>query len=363
MSDEKTEDASEQKLEKAHEDGNFPKSQEFCSAFVFGAVLLTVISCGPLMLDQFRVLISTALAFGSSLLTMEELWSRIGTIYLTALWLLIPVSVVGVVAGTVGMIAQIGFHVSFKPLAPKFDNISPVKGIKKIFSVKAVLELLQMMVRACIIGAVGWWLIRGAITLFSGAAYQTVPVIGEIAWRLMTRLMEFSLLCFVVMSGGDYAIQRWQFMKSQRMSKDEVKREYKESEGDPMLKGERMRLARENAQNAKPGPSLDHAKAILANPTHYAVAIAYEPGTYDVPVVVARGADLEAKEIRELATLAGIPIFINPPLARALYKTPLNMPIPREYFAVIAALLCWLQTIEKLKQSQVGIAPVPGSLG
>ena len=360
MSDEKTEDASEQKLEKAHEEGNFPKSQEFCSAFIFGAVLLTVVASGSLMLDQFRVLVSAALAFGSSPLNMEELWSKIGTIYLTALWLLLPVTVVAMVAGTVGMVAQIGFQVSFKPLTPKFDNISPVKGIKKIFSLKAVFELLQMMVRACIIGAVGWWLIRGAITLFSGAAYQTLPVIGEIAWRLMTRLMEFSLLCFMVMSGGDYAIQRWQFMKGQRMSKDEVKREYKESEGDPMLKGERMRQAREDAQNA--GPGLSHAKAILANPTHYAVAIGYEPGIYDVPVVVARGVDVQAKEIREQAALFGIPIFVNPPLARALYKTPVNRPIPREYFGVIAALLSWLQTIEKLKQSQVGIAPGYGSL-
>ena len=360
MSDEKTEEASEQKLEKANEEGNFPKSQEFCSAFIFGVVLLTVVGYGPLILDQFRVLISVALAFGTSPLSMEELWSKIGTIYLATLWLLLPVTLVAVVAGTVGMVAQIGFHVSFKPLTPKFDNISPVKGIKKVFSVKAVLELLQMMVRACIIGAVSWWLIRGAITLFSGAAYQTIPVIGEIAWRLMTRLMEFSLLCFIVMSGGDYAIQRWQFMKGQRMSKDEVKREYKESEGDPMLKSERMRQAREDAQNARSG--LGHAKAILANPTHYAVAIAYEPGIYDVPVVVARGADLDALEIRKQATLAGIPVFINPPLARALYKTPLNMPIPREFFGVIAALLSWLQTIEKLKESQVGVAPVRGSL-
>lgn len=362
MADEKTEEPSERKIEKAHEDGNFPKSQEFCSALIFAAVLMMLSGGGAMLLDQFRVLIRLGLDFGTNDFSIEEIWVRIGVIYTSALWLIIPVTIVAGVAGIIGMVAQVGFKVSFKPLTPNIENISPVKGIKKIFSIKAVLELLQMMIRAIIIGAVAWQLIRGAITLFAGAGYQTVAVIGTVAWNLVFRLLQFSLLCFLIMSGADYAIQRWQFMKGQRMSKDEVKREYKESEGDPMIKSARMQMARENAQNApRQSPGVQHAKVILTNPTHYAVAIAYEPGIYDVPVVVARGADEDARVIREQAAALGIPIFSNPPLTRALYRTAVNSPIPKEFYIVVAAVLVWLKRLEKLDGARSALQPDPGS--
>jgi len=356
MADEKTEEATDQKLEKAHEDGSFPKSTEFCSAIVFAMVLLTLIGGGSMLFDQLRVLIRVGLEFNSRDLSMEELWVKMGVIYTAALWLIVPITLVSAVAGVIGMVAQVGFQVSFKPVEPKLENISPVKGIKKIFSMKSVLELGQMMIRAIVIGAVAYWLIRGAISLFAGVAYQSLPVVGSTAWHLISRLLEFSLLCFLIMSGCDYAIQRWQFMKDQRMSKDEVKREYKESEGDPLIKSERVRLGRENAQGGGGGGGgLEHAKVILTNPTHYAVAVAYEPGQYDVPIVVARGADEDAKDIRERAAILGIPIFSNPPLARALYKVDVDGQVPREFFEVIAAILAWLNRINQLNGSRIGM--------
>lgn len=358
MADEKTEEPTEQKLEKAREDGNFPKSQEFASSVVFCLVLMTCMFGANQFFDRLRVLIQMALRFDATSMSQEALAVKVGIVYSSALWLVIPIALVAVVAGLIGMIAQIGFHVSFKPIEPKFENLDPVKGFKKIFSIKSVLELLQMLVRGVVISAVAWWLIKGALGLFTGAAYQTLPVIGETAWYSITRLLQFAGLCFFLMSGVDYAIQRWQYMKDQRMSKDEIKREYKESEGDPLLKSVRMQLARENAQSG-PSPRLEHAKAILTNPTHFAVAIAYEPGLYNVPVIVARGADLEAKQIRERAQVLGIPIFSNPPLARALYKLPLSSSIPKEYFGVIAALLVWLQRVETLNSSRIGIPSRP----
>ncbi|MES2831681.1 MAG: EscU/YscU/HrcU family type III secretion system export apparatus switch protein [Pseudomonadota bacterium] len=360
MADEKTEDATDQKLEKANEEGNFPKSTEFCSAIVFALVLLTLIGGGSLLFDQLRVLIRVGLEFNAQNLSMDELWVKMGVIYTAALWLIVPITLVSAVAGIIGMVAQVGFQVSFKPVEPKLENISPVKGIKKIFSMKSVLELGQMLIRAIIIGAVAYWLIRGAISLFAGVAYQSLPVIGSTAWHLISRLLEFSLLCFFIMSGCDYAIQRWQFMKDQRMSKDEVKREYKESEGDPLIKSERVRLGRENAQGGGGGGGggLEHAKVILTNPTHYAVAVAYEPGQYDVPIVVARGADDDAKDIRERAAILGIPIFSNPPLARALYKVDVDGQVPKEFFEVLAAILAWLNRINQLNQSRVGMPAV-----
>lgn len=362
MSDEKTEEPTEQKLEKAREEGNFPKSQEFASAIVFIFVLMTCLFGGSFLFDRLRVLIRLGLDFDASRLSHEALLVKAGIVYNSAIWLLVPIALVSVVAGLIGMLAQIGFHVSFKPIEPKFENLDPVKGFKKIFSMKSLLELAQMLVRGIVIGAVAWWLIKGALGLFSGAAYQTLPVIGNTAWYLVTRLLQFAGLCFFLMSGVDYAIQRWQYIKGQRMSKDEIKREFKESEGDPLIKSARMQIARDNAQSG-PSPRLDHAKVILTNPTHFAVAIAYEPGQYNVPVIVARGADLEAKAIRDQAQVLGIPIFSNSPLARALYKLPLSGAVPREYFGVIASVLLWLQRVDALNNSRIGIAPSLDSHG
>lgn len=345
MSDEKTEEPTEQKLEKAREQGNFPKSQELASAVVFGVVLMTCVFGSSYFIDRFRVLIRLGLDFDASRFTDEALLVKAGIVYESAFWLIVPIALVSAVAGMVGMLCQIGFHISFKPIEPKFENLNPINGVKKIFSIKSLLELGQMIVRGAIIGAVGWWLIKSAIRLFAGAAYQPLPLIGETAWHLITRLLEVASVCFIVMAGIDYGIQRWHYIKGQRMSKDEIKREYKESEGDPLIKSVRTQIARENAQSG-PAPQLSHAKVILTNPTHYAVAIAYEPGRYNVPVIVARGADSDAQKIRDQAQVLGIPIFSNPPLARALYKLPLSGAVPRQYFEVIAAILIWLQRVE-----------------
>lgn len=362
MADEKTEEPSSQKLEKAHEEGNFPKTAEFSSALVFASVLLTLMGGGGLFLDQFRLLISLAVEIPPSGTSTHELWLKIGTIFDIFLWLIVPICLIAAVAGTVGMVAQVGIQVSFKPLSLKLENISPVTGIKKAFSLRSVLELLQMMVRAMVIGAVAWWLIRAAISLFAGAGYQTLPVLGEITWKLVAKLLQSALLCLLIMSGADYAVQRWHFIKGQRMSKDEVKREYEESEGDPIIKTARTELAREAAESGPRGggrgAGVESARVILTNPTHYAVALAYEPGVYDVPVVVARGADDEAREIREQAGALGIPIFSNPPLTRALYLTPVNSTIPREFYGVIAAVLVWLQKIDQVGEAPG--APPPG---
>jgi len=358
MSEEKTEDATDRKLEKAHEEGTFPKSPEFCGAVIFALVLMTLVGGGSYLFDQLRVLVRVGLDFGVQDLTLPDLWVKMGAIYTAALWLVVPITLVSVVAGIVGMVVQVGFQVSFTPLGPKFENISPVSGIKKIFSMKSIFELAQMTVRAVVIGAVAYWLIRGAISLFAGIAYQSLPVIGAMAWHLITRLLEFSLLCFFIMSAFDYAIQRWQFLKDQRMSKDEVKREYKESEGDPLIKSERIQLAREFAREPQPkGGGVQHANVILTNPTHYAVAIAYQPGIYDLPTIVASGEDDDAKFIRDQATMLGIPVFSNPPLARALYKIEVDQQVPREFFEVLAAVLAWVDRVNQLNGSRVGMPP------
>jgi type III secretion protein U len=155
-------------------------------------------------------------------------------------------------------------------------------------------------------------------------------------------VLAVALLLFLVLGPVDYAIQRWQFMKEQRMSKDEVRREYKEQEGDPHVKGERQQLARELSQS-DPAERVAGANAVIVNPTHYAVAISYHPGSSGLPVVVAKGVDEAALHIRRCAELSGVPIFGNPPLARALFKVQTDGTIPEELFEAVAAVLRWVE--------------------
>lgn len=359
MAGEKTEEPTEQKLEKAREEGNFSKSQELSSAVVYGVVVMTLVGSGNFFMDQFRELIRVGLDFSPGSFSNDAILLKMHVVMTCAIWLMFPLALVAAAAGILGMVGQIGFHVSFKPVTPKFDNISPAKGIKKIFSIKSVMELLQMFVRASIIGLLSWWLIRSALSLFASAAYQPLQLLGATAWHLVTRLLELALLCFLILSAVDYALQRWQFMKGQRMSKDEVKREYKESEGDPIVKSARMQFGRELVNSSGSGGQ-KHAKVILTNPTHYAVAVAYDAIYCSVPTIIAKGADLEAKKIREEAAVLGIPIMSNPPLARALYKLPLNSPIPRQYFGVISAVLLWLDRIAILNDCQLEQSQEPG---
>ena len=186
--------------------------------------------------------------------------------------------------------------------------------------------------------------------------------IVDIAWRAILKLMGATTIVFLILGPVDYALQVWMFKRDQRMSKDEVKREYKESEGDPELKGKRKQLAREMA-NSAPQKRVPNSNVVVNNPTHYSVALKYEPGVTPLPIVVAKGHDAQALVIRELAAQHKVPMVTNPPLARALYKLPLDEPIPEELFDAVAAVLRWVRTVEQLSGGLGAVLPGPAPAG
>jgi len=155
-------------------------------------------------------------------------------------------------------------------------------------------------------------------------------------------------------------LQRWTFLRSQRMSKDEVKQEHRNADGDPHIKQERRKLAREMARGGnRAGPAvIARANAVVVNPTHYAVAIRYVPEEYPLPVVLAKGLDAEALQLRQAAMHYDVPIVANPPVARALHKIEVNAPIPEEMFEVVAAILRWVDSIGAHRASGAGAPAV-----
>jgi type III secretion protein U len=258
--------------------------------------------------------------------------------------LVLPVVAVAGLAAAGALVAQVGLQTSFKPLELKFDAINPASGLKRIFSLRSLIDLLKTVLKALLIGAV---LVRTGmllVPLMLGVVYQPVGGLADVAWGVLCKLFAVAGVLYAIVGMGDYAIQHWLFIRDHKMSKDEVKRENKDSEGDPHIKNERRRLGREFA-TAPPNESVANANVVVVNPTHYAVAVRYAPDEYPLPVVIAKGMDEAALQMRRDAQSAGVPIVGHPPVARALYKVELDEPIPDELFEAVAAILRWVDSL------------------
>ncbi|HEV3423842.1 MAG TPA: type III secretion system export apparatus subunit SctU [Paraburkholderia sp.] len=344
MADEKTEEPSEKKLRDARRDGETVKSPDLSFALLLIAASLGFAIAGPAMGEHLRAMLHLALDVRSVDKPAFDLRrALVGIASQAALLLFLPVGA-AVVTATVAVAAQVGFQVSLKPLEPKFSAINPASGLKRIFSVRSLVDLAKMLVKSAIIGAALWKALLALAPLVLGVAYEPVPDLIQISWSALCRLFAVGGVLYLVIGVADYAVQHWLFIRDHRMSKDDLKREHKDSEGDPHLKGKRKQVAREIVEG-NPDKKVASAQAVIVNPTHYAVAVRYMPGEYDLPRVVAKGVDADALEIRRMAMRHGVPIVGNPPLARALYLVPLDDAIPESCFKAVAAVLAWVEDL------------------
>ena len=345
MSSDKTEEPTDQKLRKAREKGQVAKSQDLSQAVSMLGVTIVLLLSADDTLARIHRLFDQAMNFGDGDLPLADLYERVAAMAAEAGFIVLPLVLVAAVFSVIGVMSQIGVLVSMEAVTPKVENLNPAEGIKKIVSAKSLMVLGQMILKAVVLGVVLWRVILVLLPLVTGAVYQSVPAIGAIAWVAVTKVLCIGLLLFLLLGPLDLAIQRWQFMKGQRMSKDDIKREYKDAEGDPQMKHQRERLAREIASGPDRKNAVAAASAVIVNPTHYAVAIRYDAQGSGLPIIVAKGFDDEALLIRRYAEAAGVPVFGNPPLARALFKVPLNEPVPEALFGAVAAVLRWVGAI------------------
>ena len=344
MSDDKTEEPTESKLRKAREEGQVAKSEDLTKAASLLGTLIALLAVSDMAAARLRRIVMLGLDFGDGNLPLIDLYRRIGSMSLEALLVFGPMVLAAALFAVLGAAGQIGIVVAMEAVAPKPESIDPAAGLKKLFSVKSLLTFVQMVFKAVTLGVVLWQLILALLPMISGAVYQSTSAIATIGWQAITRMLLIACGLFLVLGPVDYAIQRWQFMKGQRMSKDEIKRERKQQDGDPVIKQERKRLGREMA-TAAPRERVSAANLMVVNPTHYAVAIRYAPLEHPLPRVVAKGLDEHALELRRLAAEAAVPIVGNPPVARRLFKVDVDAPIPPELFETVAALLRWVDAI------------------
>jgi type III secretion protein U len=344
MSGEKTEEPTDTKLEKSREKGEIAKSADLTMAVSLLGVVVTLLMTSASALDHFRALLHLGLDIGVHDMPTNQMFTRIGAMAIEAAWIVVPLMLAAMVFALIGAVAHVGFFITMEPVVPKPEKVDPAAGLKRIFSPKSLLMFVQLLFKALVLGAVMWQVVVGLIPLISGSAYQSASGIGVIAWSAITKVLSMALLLFMVLGPLDFGLQRWLFMKDQRMSKDDIQRESKDQEGDPHLKGDRKALA-EEILNSDPHQAVAGANAVIVNPTHFAVAVRYRPEDGALPTIVAKGVDDEALRIRHAAEGLGVPVFTNPPLARALHKLPLQEAIPEELFEAVAAVLRWVDQV------------------
>lgn len=344
MSDDKTEEPTEHKLKTAREEGQVARSTDIVVAASMLAVVGTLLLSADATFNRLRAMLEIALQSSASDLALDTIYKRIATMALDGVMVIVPLAAAAAFGAVVGAVLHIGFGLSPKAVHLKLSAIDPVQGMKKVVSVKSLLTLMQMLLKAVILGVVMWCAIESLLPLIGAALFQSSGTISSLAWSATGKILLFASVLFAVLAPIDYAIERRHFMKGQRMSKDEVKREHKSQEGNPEVKGRRREMAQEFAEE-QPAQALKTADALIVNPTHYAVAVRYRVGEVGLPVVVVSAVDERALRLREQALALGVPIFAHPPLARALSRVPVGAAVPEELFEVVAVVLRWVDDI------------------
>ena len=346
MSGEKTEQPTPKRLRDIREKGQVAKSQDVPSA-------LTVLAVAVYFLAMASDMLSTLLDMGEIPMRLMNLpFDQALTMAATATFSC-ALQVAGPVVGMVMAVAlcanlmQVGVLFSAQAAMPKLENIHPDKWFKKVFSLKNLVEFLKNIVKVSVLGLTVYIIFTDYLPrLFripQGNIGDMWSLLGSAAWELVFT----AAAVFCVIAAIDWFFQKWQFNKQNMMSKDEVKREYKESEGDPLIKSKRKQLHQEMlAQNQL--SNVRKAKVLVTNPTHFAVALDYEKDRTPLPVILAKGQGILAQRMIEVAREEGIPIMRNVPLARSLFEQGTEQSyIPQDLIGPVAEVLRWVQSLNR----------------
>jgi len=345
MAEEKTEEPTERKLQQVRKKGQTAKSKDIADAMLLASVIGVLVIGESMLTDTLSRMVRTALDFVHGERTPQATFAALHDLAAGAGLMLLPFVATTLVVGVLSQAGQAGFLFTFEPVMPKLDAIDPMAGIKRIFSLKSLLELMKMTLKAVLLACVIWKMMMSLFPLVVASVYEVTPQLSRVLWAVLMKLFSVVALAIAVFAAADYKIARVMFIRDNRMTKEELKREYKESEGDPHTKGERRRFAHEIATSAPPRKKLAQANVLVVNPTHYAVAIRYAPDEYPLPRVIEKAVDEGALMLRRHAHALGVPIVGNPPVARALYRVECDVAIPEDLFETVAAILRWVESI------------------
>jgi flagellar biosynthesis protein FlhB len=340
---EKTEPASQRRLEKAREEGQIARSQELNTcAVLFGSGVLLYASASTLMRDARQLLAGGLTLTREQMLDAHQLLPALFQLAWQALTALSPLLILVVVVVVVSQTGMGGWVFSTKPFMPQFSRLSPMAGFGRMFSTHSLVELgkalLKTILVAAVVGVAIWQERNTLLALLTMSLPEGVASVG----RLLGVTFLAGAGSLVLVAAIDVPFQLWQHHHRLRMTKEEVRQEMKETEGDPHIKARIRQQQREMARRRMMA-AVPTADVVVTNPTHYAVALKYESSGGRAPRVVAKGADAVAAKIRELAQEHRVPLLEAPPLARALYKhTNLGDEIPALLYKAVAEILAYV---------------------
>lgn len=344
---EKTEEPSGKKLSNAREEGQVPQSPEIkLWVGLFGALAIVATMSASMGRDVVAMMLPFIERPHAISMEPGDLGAVLADqVRKVILVLLMPLALL-MILGLASNIAQVGLMWVPKKLMPDLSKLNPMQAVQRVFSSRNLVDFAKSSIKIGVVGYILYLVIKARVNDFVALAAVDMFAMLEYLRSTTIRVIMVVLMIVTVLAAADYAYQRWTFMQKMRMTKQEVKDEHKQAEGDPLIKGRlrsmRMQRARQRMMAAVPGASV-----VITNPTHYAVALKYDMEDMSAPVLVAKGADLIAKRIRELADENEVPIVENPPLARALFAAvELDQEVPPEHYKAVAEVISYVMKLK-----------------
>ena len=346
----KTEEPTAKKLEDAFKKGQVPKSQEvshwFMTMGITMVVMIFIAGLGNSLTFNLVKFIEEPHAIPTDRFHLGTIFGDLGW---EVVWVVAPALGTLMIAGLLGNLVQHRPVFSAERIKPKLDKLSILKGAKRLFSVKSFVEFLKGLFKITLVGTVAFLFVVPKMRELPVIVSYDIPQVLKLIQDQSLLLLAGVVSVMSIIAGIDFMYQRYNHNKELRMTKQEIRDEYKQTEGDPMIRA-RLRAIRMERSRQRMMQAVPTADVVITNPTHFAVALKYNPEDERAPVVVAKGQDNIALKIREIATESDVPIVENPPLARALHKAcDLDDEIPYEHFKAVAEVIGYVMRLNKTK--------------
>ncbi len=347
---ERTEQASPRRREEARKKGQVARSQEVVSVAILLACATLLYFSSTWMLDRMMDLMRWAFRESGSTVIHINTVQSIAVIWLYKLFIVLtPLFLTIVAAGLLANYLQFGFLFSTEAVQFDISKLDPIRGFQRLFSLKSFVELIKSLIKFTVVSCVVYFTMRNEIE-------GLIPLMDESVWgiliyigRIMFRIVITTSWVLIVLAILDYLYQRWEFEKGLKMSKQEVKDEFKQTEGDPLVKARIKRIQREQARKRMMA-KVPKADVVITNPVHLAVALEYDGGRMIAPRVVAKGAGVIAENIKEIALEHGVPVVENKPVAQLLYKmVNIDEFIPENLYRAVAEILAYVYSLKEKK--------------
>lgn len=348
---EKTEAPTGKKLSDARGQGQVAKSQDLAAALDLLGALLLLIVFGAGLVQACAIILRDSLSLSAGILgealTSESAWETIRLPLISLAVAVTPILLLMLFVAALAHAGQFGLLWNVSALEPKFERLNPVAGLSKLVNRRNLVKTFVNLAKLTLLGTVAWLFARSCASQVVALPMLTAPMAWQIIIRLIAELAAWLIAVLIILGAADFLYQKWQHTEDLRMTKHDVKDERRSMEGDPQVKGRRMKIARE-LMRQRIGTTVPQADVIVTNPTHFSVAIKYDAANMHAPRVIAKGADEVALSIRTIAVAHGIPLVQRPPLARALYRNiQVGDEIKPQFYEAVAEVLAYVYRMEE----------------